>query len=65
MNDEERIGFGDAILKGFRLLSALLELAESEVEKARELREIMSYLTPIKWTAEQKADLKSTCVSFF
>ena len=40
MNDEERIGFGDAILKGLRLLSALLELTESEVEKARERREI-------------------------
>ena len=40
MNDDERISFGDAIVKGVRLLSALLELAELEVEKARELREI-------------------------
>ena len=40
MIDDDRMSLGDAIVKGMRLLAALLELAESEVEQARELREI-------------------------
>ena len=38
MIDEERISLGDAIEKGMRLLAALLELVEIEVEQTRELR---------------------------
>ena len=40
MIDEERFSLGDAIVKGMRLLAALLELVEIEVEQARELRRI-------------------------
>ena len=38
MIDEERISLGEAVAKGMRLLAALLELVEIEVEQARELR---------------------------
>ena len=40
MIDDNRMNLGDAIVKGMRLLEALLELVEIEVEQARELREI-------------------------
>ena len=40
MIDEDRMNLGDAIVKGMRLLAALLELVEMEVEQARELRAI-------------------------
>ena len=40
MIDDDRMNLGDAIVKGMRLLAALLELVEIEVEQARELRAI-------------------------
>tara|TARA_B100000029_G_C17224722_1_gene833119 strand:- start:112 stop:339 length:228 start_codon:yes stop_codon:yes gene_type:complete len=40
MIDDDRMNLGDAIVKGMRLLAALLELVEMEVEQARELRAI-------------------------
>ena len=40
MIDDDPMNLGDAIVKGMRLLAALLELVEIEVEQARELRAI-------------------------